>query len=293
MIITTVIYFWVRALIAKIEVAKKSEHERNRKRQEISVSTYTSHIHMPYAHALPDRVFLSLVSLALTIKMPLFRTHISTMLMLFHIFAHVVVVCSPPFSFFSLSFGYFADPLISVIFSRHIFSVDLFSLVRDTRELFFLWNKLRMVEKENRCQTDSINNNNGSTQRTNIEKEQTKNDEMDEKYEIRAQMFKMRAIMWCFHSSLHANLLYDLFASKYLFTLAAATVFATSPLPPNCSPVFIITVSHWIFHLSHRIRIFVMSSFFFLCRLAAVCVKLSFLTMSFTSIWLWVSMRMR
>lgn len=61
-------------------------------------------------------------------------------------------------------------------------------------------------------------------------KRTNENDKMDEKYEIWAQMFKMRAIMWCFHSSLHANLLYDLFASKYLFTLSAA-IFSSSWLP--------------------------------------------------------------
>lgn len=132
-----------------------------------------------------------------------------------------------------------------------------------------------MVEKENRCQNDSINNNNNGSRSTSAptskQNKRNDNDEMDEKYEIRAQMFKMRAIMWCFHSSLHANLLYDLFASKYLFTLAAvATDAIAATLFP---PVFIIIVSHWIFHLSHRIRIFVMSSFFAAVSLCTVCAR--------------------
>lgn len=69
-----------------------------------------------------------------------------------------------------------------------------------------------------------------------------------QKYEIPAQMFKMRAIMSRFHSSLHANLLYDLFASKYPFTLGAAAtaaVFGFSTLAtPFFRPFSIIIVSH-------------------------------------------------
>lgn len=105
--------------------AKKSEkHERNREKGKKYPSTHTctyiTHAFYQIEH------FLSLVSRPSTLGMSLFRAHISTMLMLFHIF---VTGCCLLFIFFLARFRLLCGP----VNFGHIFSALFFGL-RETQE---------------------------------------------------------------------------------------------------------------------------------------------------------------